>query len=214
MFMTRLVSWVHKGGGLLVLSLSTSFCFSADLYTSDTTSAPDWQSHFQKGAFETSVGAGLMFSPFGPTKNRPTVQVAQAHADFGYMLSDVRGKSFYRGNFEVLGELYGAGIFKGAGDYFAGPIFSLRYNFLPWASAWTPYFQMGAGFLFTDYDRSIVGQAFQFDLESAVGVRRFITRNVSLNLEYRMQHISNANTGPHNLGINSHGPSLSASWFF
>jgi len=39
-------------------------------------------------------------------------------------------------------------------------------------------------------------------------------RNWALNLEYRYQHISNANIGPKNLGINASGPFLGASCFF
>jgi hypothetical protein len=35
-----------------------------------------------------------------------------------------------------------------------------------------------------------------------------------LNLECRYQHISNANTGKHNLGINAIGPLLGVSYFF
>jgi hypothetical protein len=169
---------------------------------------------FQAGQFETSVGGGVMFSPFGPTRDRPTIRYATGQVDVGYMLTDVLGNNCWRGNVELVGGFFGSGIFVGAGNYFAGSTFAFRYNFLGLGTGWVPFFQLGGGVLMTDYDRSIVGQAFNFDLQSSLGIRRFLTRSFSVNLEYRMEHISNANSGPHNLGINSHGPALSASWFF
>ena len=45
----------------------------------------------------------------------------------------------------------------------------------------------------TDIDHSILGQPFNFNLDLGAGVRYFIGRNWSLSLEYRYQHISNAN---------------------
>jgi hypothetical protein len=36
----------------------------------------------------------------------------------------------------------------------------------------------------------------------------------SVNLEYRYQHISNANLAHRNLGVNAHGPMLAVSFFF
>jgi lipid A 3-O-deacylase len=199
---------------ILLCSLLSASILSHGATAEAQTASSDWNDLFKSGQFESSVGGGVMFSPFGPTRNRPTVRYAQQHLDLGYMLTDVVGNGFYRGNLELVGEMYGAEIYRGAGDYFAGSTFNFRYNFLVGNAAWVPFVQLGGGFLFTDYDRQIVGQAFQFDLESVIGLRRFITKRISLNLEYRMQHISNANSGPHNLGINSHGPSLSASWFF
>ena len=44
--------------------------------------------------------------------------------------------------------------------------------------------------------------------------RYVLARHWSLDLEYRYQHISNANLAGHNLGINAHGPVLGISYFF
>jgi hypothetical protein len=59
-----------------------------------------------------------------------------------------------------------------------------------------------------------LGQPFNFNLDLGVGVRYFVGRNWALNLEYRYQHISNANLGAKNLGINAAGPILGISCFF
>ena len=51
------------------------------------------------------------------------------------------------------------------------------------------------GMVSTDIEHSFVGQPFNFNLDLGVGVRYFVARNLSLSLEYRYQHISNANIG-------------------
>jgi opacity protein-like surface antigen len=66
----------------------------------------------------------------------------------------------------------------------------------------------------TDIDRGLVGQPFNFSLDLGVGLRYFVTRRWSINLEYRFQHISNADLGQRNIGINAQGPVLGISCFF
>ena len=155
-----------------------------------------------------------MFSPFVVSRNRPTINYSTGFFQVGYMLSESIGDHKFRGNLQLVGEGFGSGIFAGRGDYLAGATCWLRYNFVEtdWLAA--PYFQVGGGFLLTDIDRSVVGQAFNFNLGTAVGFRRFDSPRCSVNLEYRFSHISNAKLGPHNLGINAHGPVLGLSWFF
>lgn len=65
-----------------------------------------------------------------------------------------------------------------------------------------------------DIDHRYDGMNFNFNVDGAAGLRYFITPQVSLNLEYRFQHISNANLGRHNLGLNAEGPVLAVSWLF
>ena len=71
---------------------------------------------------------------------------------------------------------------------------------------------MGLGF--ADKDRNVFGTLFGFNLETGVGARCFSTPRLALQAEYRFQHISNANTAPHNLGINAHGPMVGLAWAF
>jgi opacity protein-like surface antigen len=63
-------------------------------------------------------------------------------------------------------------------------------------------------------DRRIESQNFNFNLNLGAGVRYFVARNWSLNLECRYQHISNADMARHNLGINAIGGLFSVSYFF
>jgi len=105
-------------------------------------------------------------------------------------------------------------VFNGTGTYVAGATAWLRYNFVPARSRLLPYAQAGAGFVFTDIDRNLLGQDFNFNLGLGVGFRYLISERWSLSLEYRYQHISNANLAHRNVGINAHGPVLGLSFFF
>ncbi len=174
----------------------------------------DREENFHRGEWELGGGAAVMFSPFGATRNRPTHNYAVGILQAGWMLSDINEWGAARGNFELVGEGFGGGVFVGRGNYVSGFTLWLRYNFIQPGWKWVPYAQIGAGGTATDIDQRIVGQVFQFNLDAAVGTRYFIKPNVSINAEYRYQHISNANIGPNNLGINAQGAMLGASYFF
>jgi opacity protein-like surface antigen len=77
-----------------------------------------------------------------------------------------------------------------------------------------PYIQAGAGLTATDVNRELTGQTFNFNLDLGAGVRYFVTRNCSVNLEFRYQHISNAKLSDKDLGVNACGPMLGISFFF
>jgi len=184
--------------------------------TADNTPAENFSPGplFERGRFEMTLGGGALFSPIGSPKNRPTINYTMTELGVGYMLEGVKGDGWWRGNFELAGEGFGSAIFEGPGRYVAGMTVWLRYNFVPVTSRVVPYLQGGGGLASTDIDRGIVGQPFNFNLDAGVGVRYLISRHWSINLEYRYQHISNADLGKKNIGINAQGPILGVSCFF
>lgn len=155
-----------------------------------------------------------MFSPVASQQNRPEINYVTTGVQLGRMFGGVRGSGVLRGSFEVAAEAFGNAIYEGPGSYIAGVTVWLRYNFVPRGWRFIPYIQGGAGLLSTDIDRGLVGQPFNFNLDAGAGVRYLIGRQWSLSLEYRFQHISNANLGNRNVGINSQGPILGLSYFF
>jgi lipid A 3-O-deacylase len=169
---------------------------------------------FERGRYELAVGGGVLFSPYIVSRNRPTFHYTFSHVQIGRMLTSVNDAGGFSGNVQAAADMFGSAIFKGPGSYMAGGTAWLRYNFVQPEWRVVPYAQAGAGITLTDIDRRIVGQTFNFNLDLGFGARYFIAPRWSVNLEYRFQHISNANLGRHNLGINSHGPVLSASRFF
>jgi len=169
---------------------------------------------FQRGGYEASLGEGMMFSPFIATFNRPTLNYQLTELQLGYMLTRVRGSSFWRGNVELVGSAFGGPVVTGQGSYVAGATAWLRYNFVPHISKLVPFVQAGTGLTSTDLDRRLVGEDFNFNLNLGVGARYFVSSNWSVNLEYRYQHISNDNLSSHNLGVNAECPMLSISHYF
>jgi lipid A 3-O-deacylase len=169
---------------------------------------------FQAHGKEGSFGVSVLFSPFAASRNRPTYDYAMAVGQLGYMLTGIHGAGPLRGNVELVGELFAGGVFVGHGNYVGGITLWGRYNFVQPDWKIVPYLQLGAGCGATDIDQRVIGQVFQFNLNAAVGMRYFIKHNVALTAEYRFQHLSNANTGIKNLGINAQGAMLGASWFF
>ena len=169
---------------------------------------------FEHGRCELTFDSGALFSPIGSPKKRPTINYTITEVELGYMLGGVKGHGWWRGNFEVIADGFASAIFEGPGTYTAGFTAWLRYNFVP--SNWrvVPYAQAGAGLLSTDIDRGIVGQPFNFNLNAGASLRYFLSPRWSIELEYRYQHISNANLGKKNVGINSQGPILGVSYFF
>ncbi len=130
------------------------------------------------------------------------------------MVTDVTKAGWLSGNLELLAAGEGGAIFEGVGHYVAGGTIWARYNFIQEKHRWVPFVQAGGGATYTDLDRRILSQNFNFNLDLGVGVRWLLTRNWSLSLEYRYQHISNANLGKKNVGINADGPVLGVAYLF
>ncbi|MEP6662478.1 MAG: acyloxyacyl hydrolase [Verrucomicrobiota bacterium] len=207
-----------KQSGMKWLMLSAVFIFPL-ISTFAASEAVDESSFdlprlFDKGQQEASLGAEVLFSPFIATKSRPTENYAGGFGQIGYMFTQPNTNRFISGNLEGVAEGYGTGTFTGSGRYTAGMTLWLRYNFIPRDCRFVPYAQVGAGTTFSDLDHQIFGGPFFFNLDIALGTRYFLKKAWSLNAEYRFQHVSNANTSNHNLGLNAQGATLSVSWFF
>ena len=171
---------------------------------------------FRTGLHEATVGGGFEMTCI-TGKDRPIVNYAMGFAQAGYFLYDVSGRSFYRGNMEVLLEGFGAGIYEShsaGGNYIAGASLYLRYNFVQPGWRFIPYVEGGAGLTSMDISHNYDGMNFNFNLDLGAGARYLITRHCSINLQGLFQHISNADLGAHNIGLNSLGPRLSVSFFF
>ena len=201
----------------LQLTLSLSLClavFAQNDLTTTNNDSTSTDSLFEKGDWEITLNSGALFSPFVAVNGRPTVNYSMTAVQIGKMLNNPSDDLWWRGNWEFVGELFAGTIFKGHGNYLAGNTLWLRYNFLPENCRIKPFAQAGMGLVFTDVDRRLVGQDFNFNLELGVGFRYFISRNWSANFEYRYQHISNANISDKNVGVNAQGPMLGISYYF
>jgi opacity protein-like surface antigen len=196
----------------LMLALAAAGVYAQS--DSGTNSGFSLDDNFSPGLREFSLGLAPMFSPIGSDMNRPVVNWVEGYAQLGYMLTKIHGRSFWRGNLEFVGEAFGAGIYEETGNYIAGGSLMGRYNIIPEGSRLIPYLQAGVGGEMMDIDHKYDGHNFNFNVVAMGGLRYFARPKLSINVEIRYQHLSNANTGDRNIGINAVGPALGVSWFF
>jgi lipid A 3-O-deacylase len=158
-----------------------------------------------------SLGAGYGFQILG---SRQSHDLALAGISYGYMLGAVKGEGhWYRGNWELRGELISGGQFSPTSDWLVGITPHVRYNFAT-GTRWIPYVDLGAGVSATSIGPPDLSHYFEFNLQAATGVRWFIRDNVALGIEARYLHMSCAGINTPNLGLNNVNGMLSISWFF
>jgi lipid A 3-O-deacylase len=130
------------------------------------------------------------------------------------MLGPGEGEGYwYRGNWEIRGELFSGGQFSPTAEALVGVAPHLRYNFAT-STRWVPYVDVGGGLAATSIGPPDLSHTFEFNLQAATGVRWFIRDNVALNIEARYLHISCAGIDRPNLGLNNVNGMVGISWFF
>jgi len=76
-----------------------------------------------------------------------------------------------------------------------------------------PVWKLGAGFLYTDHEVPVKETKHNFSLLTALGVDLMVTDRWAIFLGYRFHHVSNANTGNVNPGINVHSLAVGVSLY-
>ena len=175
-------------------------------------------SPFARGAkeFQNVTGAYFYFETF--RDNPPAIDFVVESLRFGIMLSNPHGSDFLAGNFEFLGEAFGAGIFDGPGSAMAGATLIFRYNFIQPHERIIPYFQIGAGLVYTDIgeveSRGLVSLPVEFNLQGGGGLRYMLDERWSIVVEGGYRHISNAFIKEPNFGVDNVGGSAGFGFFF
>ncbi|MGO8990850.1 MAG: acyloxyacyl hydrolase [bacterium] len=205
-------------GILMIVGLSAEWAYS-DEPGLKTSSSPEniWVdgigSGFHKDLFQVggTFGAGFGIRVFGTSVDH---DLALASANLGWVFTDVMASDkWYRGNLELLVELFGGEQFKPNDRYFIGLTPLLRYNFAT-GSRWVPFVDAGAGVSSTNIDdRDLTGN-FQFNLQGGVGTHYFLSDRTALTVQYRWLHFSDAHTRLPNNGTNTEMFQVGVSWFF
>lgn len=175
----------------------------------------DARSRVTKGTLEFGLLTGYWQgnNAFGnePSANRSALYVLP---QMGYVLTDEIGHGGLAGNLEVLVEPMAAHYFQPFSASAFGGSLVLKYNFLAFG-AWMPFWDAGAGMLWTDLAPRIPEQSTQFNfiLETGPGVSYFVSRNTALTIGVRFHHISNAGIGNRNIGLNACLFNLGLSFF-
>ncbi len=185
---------------------------SAEETTAETASP------YAKGTkeFEDVVGTFFYFQTI--LKAGPAIDFAVDSIRLGLMLNNPHGSNLLAGNFEALGEVFGAGVFDGLSGVLAGSTLIFRYNFIQPRTRFVPYLQGGGGFVYTSFSghesRDLVSLPVEFNLQAGGGVRYRLDRHWSLLLEAGYRHISNAGLKNPNFGINSVGGDVGLGYLF
>jgi Lipid A 3-O-deacylase (PagL) len=175
---------------------------------------------FVRGANELELNGGAYWTfdtDGGP--RLPNTALAIGTVYYGWMLTDVRGDGFCRGNWEFLLDASGAGIFEGPGDVLVGVGIALRYNFVRPHPVVVPYVEIGGGGAYSDAanddaNQLLFGSDFLFELHAALGMRLMVSDRFAVTLKGQYLHFSNAGLGDRNHGFNGLGGALGVSCFF
>ena len=128
---------MQSGWGMLFL-LSFQLCRAVGGDgANESADASLFEDHFQRGRYEAAITGGALFSFSGPAVRRSAIDYSFSSLELGYMLGDVKGDGWWRGNFELAGEAFRQRHFpRRSGSYIAGGTLWLRYNFVPREFAW------------------------------------------------------------------------------
>lgn len=143
-----------------------------------------------------------------PKPRKPLFSFNETDLQLGYMLP-VIGKSFYRGNFEGLVDLFLWESTRRDSGILGGGALGIHYNFVQPGWRFVPYLGASIGFsgndLYVQQSQQIIGGPFDFVLQAKAGARYFINENWGLMVEGGYEHVSNADIYPRNVGINQFG---------
>ncbi len=204
-------------GALSLLTLSTAWAGTPEPQPAmELRAATDRP--FAKGALEfQDVSGAYFFFESGRTR-RPALDYALNSLRLGVMLYDPNGPGILSGNVEILGELFGGGIFEGPGDVLAGATLIFRYNFVQPQARIIPYLQVGGGGVYTNIDetesRGLISLPVEFNLQANAGVRYMLNDRWSLVVEAAYRHVSNAEIKKPNFGLDNMGGNVGFGFSF
>lgn len=155
-----------------------------------------------KGSSQLAIylAAGNTLSPQYSVGYRPTLELA---GHWGRIVSKPRGPGFLRGNLEVGIEVAPLFlVFRGDRAYGAHVAIGFRH-FLSPSSRVRPFIALSSGPLLSSVP--VPEDTSRFNFASSIGLGLLVpaTERLFYTVEAGLQHISNADTSPHNPGMSS-----------
>ena len=146
-----------------------------------------------------------------PSSNRQAIYLLP---QLGQVFTDELGSGVVAGNVELLIEPMAAHYYEPFSASAFGGSLVVKYNFLAFGR-WMPFWDGGAGMLWTDLAPRIPEQSTQFNfiLQTGPGVSYFISENWAITAGFRFHHISNSGIGNRNIGLNAWLFNLGVSFF-
>lgn len=175
----------------------------------------DAQEVLKSGTVELGLAGGFWqgtkFLNNAPSLDRSAVFVLPK---LGIIVTDALGAGLVRGNLELAVEPLVARFTKPFPAEAAGGAWMMKYNLLSFGR-WVPFWDAGAGMLWTNLAPRIPEQStpFNFVVETGPGAHYFLTHSLTVTAGVRYHHISNADIGQRNTGLNAVLPYFGLSWF-
>ena len=167
-----------------------------------------FRSSAESVSLETGAAAGVAI-----LGGRQCHDLALNSISYGHMLGSVCGEDhWYRGNWELGGELFGGLQYSPSANYVIGLAPHLRYDFAT-GTRWVPFADLGAGVSATGIGAPDLSGTFEFNLQGAAGLHWFIRKNLAITAEARYLHLSCAGIHSPNLGLNAVAGMIGVSWF-
>ncbi|MEK6763000.1 MAG: acyloxyacyl hydrolase [Nitrospirota bacterium] len=202
--------------GLLAVRLAVSVVLVVSLCRAEADpTSPSARDILKRGTIEAGGVVGFwqaLDGPFqGPSANRSAVFIKPR---IGMVVTDEIQAGLLTGNLEVLVEPFFARFTQPFPAEAAGGTLVFKYNLLSFGR-WMPFWDAGVGMLWTNLAPRIPEQSTPLNLliETGPGVQYFMTEQTTLTLGVRYSHISNADTGERNIGLNAILPYAGLSWF-
>lgn len=198
--MRGFLNQVGKTGMAVVLLLGIMLGTPAQSFA-----AVEAQNIINAGSIELGIQGGYWqaFTGLGNSTN-PNRSAYFVLPQIGYVVTDKIELGYFSGAIEVLAEPVGADFHEPFSATLLGFSIVGRYNFLAFGR-WMPYWDFGMGVSWTDLAPRVSEQStpFEFLLETGPGLQYFITQEFAITGALRLHHISNANIGSRNTGINA-----------
>ncbi len=157
------------------------------------------------------AGATVGFQAFGGQQDH---NLALVSLSYGHMWGRVMGVDhWYRGNWEIRGELFAGEQFSPSNNWLVGLAPHLRYD-LATGTRWIPFVDGGAGLTATGIGPPDLSGIFEFNLQANTGVHWFVRDNLALTFEAGYLHLSCAGIHYPNQGVNCVTGMVGITWFF
>jgi lipid A 3-O-deacylase len=206
------VSQHHQGWTVLIILAALTLQSPISVAALES---PDARDVVKRGTMEVGVATGFWQATTllgnGRSQNRSAAFVLPR---LGLVVTDPLGTGWWQGNVEVLVEPLVARFTQPFAAEAAGGSLVVKYNFLSFGR-WMPFWDAGAGMIWTNLAPRIPEQSTQFEfvLETGPGVHYFMTDTITLTMGVRLHHISNGGLGDRNTGINAALPYVGISVF-
>lgn len=145
-------------------------------------------------------GYGVAHKGLGNTETR--VETVDAIFRYGRFLTEELGKSWYRGRHEILVEIPVRTVIHPESAVMTGITFLAAWNFTAPDNI-IPYIFAGGGPVYTNLDIPGLGTELNFSYQGGLGCYYFIRKDLGINFNYRLHHMSNAGTADPNEPLNS-----------